>query len=524
MRLHDEQRDERCDHERGGREGSPSHRSQGEPDEEHGTEYDDSKHHVARVGPRRTDRADSQPGGSPYRVCLNGALMSSQVEELGENRVRLTVDVSPHELEHAVEHATNDLSGSVKIPGFRKGKVPTPVLVSKIGRDRIWAEAVESHISGWFWSAASRTRLRPISPPEYDFELPTTDKDAWSFSATIEVQPIPEIVDWTTLEVPRAEAEVPQELVEQELEALRQTVAELVPADDRPAREGDTLVVDLQSPSGEAQSDTVVELGSGRLVEEIETALVGASVGESKEVAYDLADDSGAAVTITVKHVNEKLLPEIDDELARSASEFDTLADLREDIEGRIRVAVEEEIDAAFRAAAVDALVTASNVQGAGPLVETRARELLDAFVRSLGRRGIAPDTYFEVTGQTPDVLVAQMHAEAARSVARELALEAVADKAGIEVSDDDVNALIREQAEEAGDDPEQVIEDIWAHGHQESLREDLRLRGALDRLVADVKPISLDLAEARDKLWTPDKENTEPEKKLWTPGSKEPQ
>ena len=91
--------------------------------------------------------------------------MSAQVEELGENRVRLTVDVSPHELEHAVEHATNDLSESVKIPGFRKGKVPTPVLVSKIGRDRIWAEAVDSHISGWFWSAAARTRLRPVSPP-----------------------------------------------------------------------------------------------------------------------------------------------------------------------------------------------------------------------------------------------------------------------------------------------------------------------------------------------------------------------
>ena len=211
---------------------------------------------------------------------------------------------------------------------------------------------------------------------------------------------------------------MPQELVDQELEALRQTVAELVPADDRPARDGDTLVVDLQSPGGEAQSDTVVELGSGRLVEEIETALVGASVGETKEVSYDLADDSGSSVTITVKHVNEKVLPELDDELARSASEFDTLAELRADIEGSVRVAVDEEIDAAFRAAAVDALVTASNVQGAGPLVETRARELLDGFVRSLGRRGIPPDTYFQVTGQSPEVLVGQMQ-RGGRSVCR---------------------------------------------------------------------------------------------------------
>jgi trigger factor len=450
--------------------------------------------------------------------------MSAQVEELGENRVRLTVEVSPHELEHAVEHATNDLAESVKIPGFRKGKVPKPVLVSKIGKERIWSEAVDSHISGWFWAAAARTRLRPVSPPNYDFELPTTETEAWSFAATIEVQPIPEIVDWTTLEVPRAEAEVPQELVDQELDALRQSVAELVPVDDRPAQPGDTLVVDLQSPDGEAQSDTVVELGAGQLVEEIEEALVGASVGETKEVSYDLADESTSTVAITVKHVNEKVLPEIDDDLARSASEFDTLAELRANIEGRVREAVDEEIEGAFRAAAVDALVAASNVQAAGPLVETRTRELLDGFVRSLGRRGITPDTYFEVTGQSPDVLIAQMRAEAAQSVARELALEALADRAAIEISDDDVKALIREQADASGDDPEQVIEDIWTHGHQESLREDLRLRAALDRLVADVKPISPDLAEARDKLWTPDKENTEPEKKLWTPGSKEPQ
>ena len=398
------------------------------------------------------------------------------------------------------------------------------MLVSKIGRDRIWVEAVESHIGGWFWSAASRTRLRPVSPPEYDFELPTTDKEAWSFSATIEVQPTPEIVDWTSLEVPRAEAEIPQELVDRELDALRQSVAELVPADDRAAQAGDTLVVDLVSPTGEAQSDTVVELGSGRLVEEIEAALVGARAGETTEVEYELADETNAAVTITVKHVNEKVLPEVDDDLARAASEFDTLAELRADIEGRVREALEEEIDAAFRAAAVDALVDASHIEAAGPLVASRAQELLDGFVRSLERRGIDTDTYFQVTGQSPDALVAQMRAEAARSVARELALEAVADKAAIEVSDDDVKELIREQAELSGDDSEQMIEDIWAHDHQESLREDIRLRRALDRLATDVKPISTELAEARDKLWTPDKENTEPEKKLWTPGSKEPE
>jgi trigger factor len=446
----------------------------------------------------------------------------AQVEELGGNRVRLTVDVSPHELEHAVEHAASDLSTSIRIPGFRKGKIPRQVLLANVGRDRLWAEAVESHIGGWFWNAAARSRLRPIATPEYDFQLPASDSEPWTFSATVEVQPTPEIVDWTTLEVPRAEVEVPEELVQAELDALRNSIAELVPADDRPAREGDTIVVDLSGANGEGQSDTVVELGSGRLVEEIERALVGASVGDTRTIRYSLAEGEETTVEATVKHVNEKVLPEVDDELARSASEFDSLADLRADIEGRVREAVEERVDSAFRSAAVDELVRASNVQGAGPLVESRARELLNGFVRSLANRGISPEAYFQATGQTPEALTAQVRAEAAQSVARELALEALAAKADITVSDDDVKDLIREQAEASGDDPDDVIADIWAHGHQEPLRDDLRLRAALDRLAADVKPIAPETHAAREAIWTPDKEKPAGETKLWTPGSEE--
>jgi len=446
----------------------------------------------------------------------------SQVEELGGNRVRLTVDVSPHELEHAVEHAASDLAGSVKIPGFRKGKVPRQVLLANVGRDRLWVEAVESHIGGWFWNAAARSRLRPVASPEYDFELPSSEAEPWTFSATVEVQPTPEIVDWTTLEVPRAESVVPEELVQAELDALRNSIAELVPADGRPAQEGDTVVVDLSGADGTGQSDTVVELGTGRLVPEIESALVGASVGDTRTVRYDLADGNETRVEVTVKHVNEKVLPDADDELARSASEFDTIAELRADIESRVREAVDERIDAAFRAAAVDELVRASNVQGAGPLVETRARELLNGFVRSLGNRGLTPEAYFQATGQTPELLTAQIRAEAAQSVARELALEAVAEKAGIVVTDDEVKELIREQADVSDDDAEEMIADIWAHGHQEALRDDLRMRAALDRLAADVKPVAPEAHAAREAIWTPDKEKPAGETKLWTPGSEE--
>jgi trigger factor len=449
--------------------------------------------------------------------------MTTAVENVGENRVRLTVDVSPDQVRHAVDHAMSDLSESVKIPGFRKGKIPKPVLVSRLGKERIYAEAVDSHIGGWFWSAASRSRVRPVSDPQYEFELPDTADAGWSFVATVDIQPLPELVDWATLEVPRAEIEVPQDSIDAELEVLRESVAELAPADDRPARPGDTLVVDLVDADGEAQPDTVVEIGGGRLAPELESALIGASAGETKKIDLPFADGSSSTVEITVREVQEKVLPELDDELARSASEFDTLAELQDNIEGTLREQLDAEIDAAFRISAVDELVRASAVQPALPLVRTRAADLLTGFARSLERRGVSLETYIAASGGSIEDLERQMVLEAAVSVARELALESLAEKAGLEVTDDDVRAYIREEAEASGEeDVEGVIEDVWAHGQQESIREDLRLRAALDRLVADVKPIAPELAEARDKLWTPDKEKPEGETKLWTPGSKE--
>jgi trigger factor len=156
---------------------------------------------------------------------LNGRV-ETLVEELPENRVRLTVQVPSHDVHHAVEHAASDLARSAKIPGFRKGKVPRRVLVQKLGRERVMAEAVDSHIGGWFWNAAAQTRVRPVEQPEYDFELPASEDEDWHFTATVTVQAKPELANWKTLEVGAYEPEIPEELVDRELDALRSTVAE----------------------------------------------------------------------------------------------------------------------------------------------------------------------------------------------------------------------------------------------------------------------------------------------------------
>jgi trigger factor len=448
--------------------------------------------------------------------------VEAQVEELADNRVRLTVDVPRAQMEHAFEHAASDLAESVKIPGFRKGKVPMPVLLARVGRERLHSEAVESHIGSWFMTAAARSRIRPVEQPEYEYDLPEDPDQDWRFTATVSVQPLPEPADWTQLEVPAPDTEVPEDFIEHELNVLRSSVAELTPVEDRPAQPGDTVVLDLLVEGQEPQRDYVVELGAGRLVPELEEAIVGMSPGETRDVEFQRSAEETASVELAVKEIKEKVLPPVDDDLARAASEFETLEELRADIESRLREQIEAEVESAVRGAAVDALVEATGVEAGGPLVDARARTLLNNLARSLAARGISLETYVALSGQSPEELSAQIRAEAAQSVARELVLEAAADKLGIDVPDSEVEELVREEALVAGDDPDDLIQRLRDAGTFEDLREDIRLRAALDRIASEVKRIPVELAEAREAIWTPEKEKPDTPTKLWTPGSKE--
>jgi trigger factor len=336
----------------------------------------------------------------------------------------------------------------------------------------------------------------------------------------VRVQEKPELPDWSTLEVGAIEAEVPDELVQRELDALRSTVAELIPVEGRPVGAEDTVIVDLVAPNGEERRDYVVELGRGAVVDEIEAGVIGMEAGATKEIGFELAGDEQQAVTLTVKEIKEKKLPEIDDELARSASEFETLAELRADIESRLREQIEEEVEAQFRSDAIDALVAASNVNASGAIVESRTRELLRGLAQQVESRGIQLETYLAMTGQTPEQLISRLEDEARQSVARELVLEAAADQLAVQVSDEDVEALVREQADLLDENADETLQRLRESGRFETLREDMRLRNALDRVVSEVKRIPRELAEARESIWTPDKEKQQTETKLWTPGT----
>src|SRR5919198_927697 len=393
--------------------------------------------------------------------------MSAQVEELADNKVRLTVDVPRADVHHAVEHAASDLAESVKIPGFRKGKVPMPVLVSRIGKERLYSEAIESHIAGWYGNAVARARIRPAEQPDVDHEL----------------------------------------------NVLRSTVAELSPVEDRPAQQGDTVVIDLIAGDG-GQRDYVVELGSGRLLPELEEQLVGMSPGETKDVELDRpGEEQTTGIQVLMKEIKEKVLPPLDDELARSASEFDTLEELRADVEQRLREQLDAEANEAFRRALLDRLVEASNVRVSGPVVDARTRTLLRELDSVMRRSGGPLEEYLQLSGEPAENLVARLREQAAASVAGELVLEAAADQLGIDVSEEEVEEAFRDRF----DDADTVLEQAREAGAFESERESMRMARTLDRIAQEVERVPPEQAEARERIWTPDKEKPKTEAKLWT-------
>jgi trigger factor len=448
------------------------------------------------------------------------AFVKTKVEELPESRVRLDVEVPEEDVAHAFEHAATDMADSLRLPGFRKGKAPVPVVVARVGREAVWQEALRGHLDSWFWSAAETSGIRPVASPEVEFDGLPDDGGTFKFSATVAVMPKPEVADWTTLEVPFAEAEVPSEIVDAELDRLRETVAELAPVEDREVQEGDTVVLDILGEDVPPQRDYVTEVGADRLVNEIDDALPGMKRGETKSVEIQ-GDEGQLTVEVNVKEIKEKVLPEADDELARSASEFETLQELRAEIESRLLEQLTEELEIRFREAAVDALVKASEVETVEPLVERRTAELWSGIARSLQMRGISTETYLTMTGQSADEVVARLRAEAEQSLARELVLDAAASKLDVEVPDEEIDELIESQSEE-GDDVAESKRLLQENGGYERIRADLRLKKALDEIVAGVKRIPVELAAARDKLWTPEKEKEGTKMNIWTPGSEE--
>jgi len=460
--------------------------------------------------------------------------VSTTVTELPESRVRVQAEVPAEEVERRVAQAAKRLGRNIRVPGFRAGKAPPPVIVQRMGRDAVLDEAVRDSIGAWYTAAIDAARIAPVGEPDLDLGDLPAQGEPLLFSIEIGVRPKAELGDYKGVEVGKREPNVDDEAIGAEIDRLRERSARLDTV-ERAAAKGDFVVMDYVGTldgepfTGGEGRDQMVELGSGRLVPGFEDQLEGASAGDERTVTITFPDDYGAdelagqeaQFAVTVKEVKAKELPEVDDDLAAEAG-FDTLDELREDIRTRIAEAETARIEAEFREAALDSVVKNAKLDMPDALVEARAREQWDQMLHSLAHQGISREAYMRIAGTDESEIVERAKPEAETALRREAVLAAVIEAESIEPSDDEVMEAV-EQA--AGDgpgstSPKKLLERLKSSGRIESLKEDLAQRKALDLIADSAKPITIEQAQARDKLWTPGREESGGSGQIWTPGS----
>jgi trigger factor len=471
--------------------------------------------------------------------------LTADVTTLEDNRVRLDVAVPEDEVQRRMERAIRRLGREVRVPGFRPGKAPAEVIVQRVGHDAVVQEMLKSALGDWYSEAVAETGIVPIDDPDLDLEG-VPDEGDLTFTATVEVRPRASLGDYAGLEVGRAEPVVPEGALDEQLERLRMQAARLQVV-ERAAEEGDFVVIDFDgSQNGKrlknaTARDYLVEIGGGRLVPEFDRALRGTSAGDTVTfpVAYGEGDgrpelrNRTVDYSVTVKAVQERVLPPLDDELAVGVSEFDTLEELTADLERRLQEAAEAQVEELYRRMVIDAVTERATVEVPAVMVDRRIGTILQGTAEQLPQ-GVSFEQYLAATGRTLEQLVEELRPDAEAAIRRELVVEAVADAEAIEVTDEEMEQQVREDAEATGRAFDRLMHDLKHHGGWEALRQDMRLRRAVDHLVSGATAIPMATAEARERLWTPEDERrtgaqgageaaegkTPTAGKLWTPGS----
>ena len=429
------------------------------------------------------------------------AAVSATVTELPESRVRVEAKVSPEEIERRVEQAARSLARDMKLPGFRKGKVPPQVVVQRLGREVVVDEAIRGSLGRWYVGALDVTRIHPVGDPDISLGesgVPAAGEPL-AFSFEIGVRPAATLGSYKGLEVPRREPAADAEAIDAELDGLRERMSKLETVDEA-AQNGDFVVMDyVGTLTGEDEpfeggtgTDQLIELGSGRLIPGFEDGLLGAAAGEQRSVEltfpdeYDAEQLAGreASFAITVKEVRRRVLPELDDDFASDAAGFDTLDQLREDIGERVKEADERRAEADYREAVLDAAVEQATVSVPAALVEARARELLHRMMHQLEHQGISREMYLQISGKTEDELLEDGRGDAEQTLRREAVLAAVVEAEALEPSGGDVLDALQGSAAQEKTTPEKLRDRLEKAGRLDDLLDDLRQRAAVDLLV----------------------------------------
>ncbi len=428
--------------------------------------------------------------------------LQTTTERLDKDRVKLRVEVAPQALEPAIEAIYRKWARDIKVPGFRKGKVPRQLIDARVGPDVIREEALREALPDFYREAMKAEDLDAITSPEV--EVVEFEPDSIVFEATVDVRPDFDLPDFQTLTVEAPSPEVTDADVDEQLDKLRDRFAELESV-GRTAKRGDFALIDLKGykngepVEGASAPDYLHEIGAGsgppKLDAELEGERPGAILKFTDEVhihtdnepEHDHSHMEEISFTVLLKEVKAKKLPPLDDEFAKTVGEFDTLDALKEDVRGRIVEVKQQMVQDELRTNALNALVDAVQLEPPEKLLEEEFEHRLAHFEADLKQHGMTMDDYGRQAQLTELEIRRDIRDQVVRSIKAELILEKIAKEAELKVEDDEIGQEIALAAMRAGRDPKEVAEQVIASGRLGTVAADVLRRKALDHVVENV-------------------------------------
>lgn len=426
--------------------------------------------------------------------------MSVQVEKLEKNMAKLTIEVSAEELEKAIENAYQKNKGKISVPGFRKGKVPRQMIEKMYGKEIFYEEAANALIPDAYEKALDECEEDIVSSPSIDVTQIEAGKP-FIFTAEVALKPEVKLGKYKGVKVDKAEAAVTDEEVDAEINRERENNARNIEVTDRPVKDGDMTVIDFEgfvdgvAFEGGKGENYPLTIGSGAFIPGFEEKLVGAEIGKEVEVDVTFPEDyhaeelkgKAAVFKCTVKEIKEKELPELDDEFAGEVSEFETLAEYKADVKGRLEEKKAKEIKDAKEAAVIEAIVKDSDMEIPEAMLETQQKQMVDEFAQRIQMQGLSIDQYFQFTGSSYEQMIEQVKPQAEKRIQSRLVLEAVVKAENIEVTQEDYEEELKSMAEAYQMEVEKVKE-LLPEKSVSQIKEDIAVRKAAEFVVENAK------------------------------------
>jgi len=424
--------------------------------------------------------------------------MSFKVEQLEEkNMVKLVIEASAEEFEAGLNAAYNKNKNKISVPGFRKGKAPRKLIEQLYGSQIFFEDAANEIIPDAYADAAKESGLDIVSQPKVSIEQLEAGKP-FIFAAEVAVRPEVELGEYKGVEVTKADAEVTDADVEEELKKVQDQNSRTVSVEDRAVKDGDMTVIDFEGfIDGEAfeggkGENYPLTIGSHSFIDTFEEQMIGMNIGEEKELNVTFPEDyhaenlkgKPATFKVTVKEIKEKQLPELDDDFAQDVSDFDTLAEYKDDLKKKIAERKESEAKAKKESEAIEKVVEAAKMDIPQAMIDTQVNRMLEDFAMRLQQQGLSVEQYFQYTGMTADKIMEEMKPEAVKRIKNSLVLEAVAKAENIEVSEEEFEAELQKMADMYKMEIEKIKE-FMQDAEAKQMKDDIAIQKAVELIVS---------------------------------------